>query len=238
MKFVLLGVIAITTLPGCSQHDSQNLPLTEVSTAYRTEADDPANPANPYDHVGRLHNELSEAYMEMHPSGASTTFLIGNWNTFASVHPEFSRLRPAYVLPGAARVDYFRDNPMSSLTAAIAGSPLSAASKASFTTFLLHYFYLVGEDVPYATLHDFVVAYERDVSDDPAVTAPERHLIWSVTSIVRHTYHMRKKKLRTRPRDRDWDISWGNIAAPIQEMENGEASAIAMASLTGLAANE
>lgn len=198
----------------------------------------PENAANDYDAAGQLHNDISESYLANGLVPTTTAAAIQQVQAIANSNIEYQSLVPSnYVSPTATRIDYIMNNQQSSTLDIIANSGMSLRAKLSLTTFLntVMEYKSQGKDIDY--LYPFIIDYETNTISDPALTAMDRKVILTTTSITRYGFYFAQKH-RRKPRDRDWDISWGNIVAGTEGSSESSAKAIMMATVAGILSNK
>jgi hypothetical protein len=195
----------------------------------------PENQANPYDIAGQLHNDITEAYLNSVPITTTTANTIAAVEAIANANPAFLSVKPgSYVSPTAARIDYITGNEVTAASQIIANAALSQKAKLSLSDFIDTLMDYREANVPYETIYQYIIAYETMVVNDTLLTANDKKIMLTTSSISRYGFYLRKK----RPRDRDWDISWGNIVAGIEGIGEDMAKAIVMSAATGIVHNK
>jgi hypothetical protein len=87
------------------------------------------------------------------------------------------------------------------------------------------------------SIYQFIIAYEADIIKSGDFDLHDKQVILTTTSITRYALYFAKKH-RRRPRDRDWDISWGNIVGGTEGSSENTAKAIIMSTVIGLITNK
>jgi hypothetical protein len=195
----------------------------------------PENQANPYDIAGQLHNTITEAYLNSMPVTTTTANTIADVEAIANANPSFLSVKPgSYVSPTAARIDYIAANEVTAASQIISNAALSQKAKLSLSDFIDMLMDYREANMPYETIYQYIIAYETSVANDTLLTIGDKRIMLTTSSISRYAFYLRKK----RPRDRDWDISWGNIVAGIEGVGEDMAKAIVMSAVTGIVHNK
>jgi len=219
-------------LTSCEAEDSETIPQTELMAR---EASFPDNPANPYDAAGRLYTDITEAYILNGTTVGTTAGAIAITESLAESNTDYLAIKPgSYLSPTAMRIDYIATHGKFATDEAIATAGLTIKAGQSLTAFLDD---LMDYDAAtdYGILYDYIVKYETSVLTDPMLTSYDQRILLTTSSIARHGFYLKKKK---RPRDRDWDISWGNITGGIEGSTEDMAKAVVMAVSAGIVLNE
>lgn len=232
MRISFASVLAFLTFSSCNV-ETDDLPTLPAQT--RTLAEGADNPANPFDYVGSCSYRLTEHYL-VHHTATPTATMLGQWQAMCLLDTEFASLAPTpFLLPTAAHLDSLVAAPLDRFRDALQASSLGAGARDSLTGFLTDYMERVADDADFGEVYDFVVAYEGEVMKSRP-HGGERRILLAVSSVARHSYHLRKKK--PRPRDRDWDILWTNFTGVLEGIEESDAHAIAVGSVAAIALNE
>jgi hypothetical protein len=198
----------------------------------------PENAANDYDAVGQLYDAISEQYLVSGLISTSTAGTIQQVEGIANLSSEYQSIVPGtYTSPSATRIDYIVSNQQLSTADIIANSGMSAKAKSSLTAFLNTLMDYKSQGKGITEMYPFIVNYESNVIADSVLTATDRKVILSTTSISRYAFSFAGKH-RRKPRDRDWDISWGNIVAGTEGSVDNSAKAIIMTAVAGIIANK
>lgn len=206
------------------------LPVTEAHREVSAE-----NSANDYDATGKLMYDICHDYLDQNLNLSVTDSIVDVVESLADLNPVFLTLRPShYISPSSSRIDFIvgTSTPLGIIT----GSGLSLNAKQSLTDFLTDLMDLRDLDADYDEVYDFIVDYESTIMSNTAFSTQDRKIMLVGTSISRYGFYFAKKH-RRKPRDRDWDISWGHIVAGIDGSEDNLAKAIIMASAVNLISN-
>ena len=198
----------------------------------------PGNICNEYDQIGQIHNEITEEFLDFGENKGNTDLIITETESLANLNSNFLKIKaPSYESPVATRIDYILDNPQQSTSEIISTSSLSLQSQLALTEFLTKVMNYKAQKVPYEIIYHYIIQFEGNVNL-ASYNLNDRRIILSTTSITRHAFYFAAKKKKKRPRDRDWDISWGNITAGTEGSEEDFSKAIIMSVVAGLRFNQ
>ena len=93
------------------------------------------------------------------------------------------------------------------------------------------------QQAAYEIVYQFIIAYETGIIANGDYDAHDKRIILTTTSITRYAFYFAKTH-RRKPRDRDWDISWGNIIGGTEGSSESTAKAITMATVIGVMTNK
>lgn len=241
MKNLYLWIAIITILSSCSPDDKaeqvqKNLSV-QSNLAMRKTGLYPENMANEFDSSGQLHNEISEAYLAGNTSETTTAAILGRIETIANANSDFNALKTGYYSPSTSRLDYIFSNQYSCYLDIISNSSMSLKGKLSLSEFLASVMLQRDQGQPYEMIYEFIISYESSILADPLLTGSDRRIILTTASITRYSFYFAQKH-KKKPRDRDWDISWGNIVAGTEGDESSMAKAIIMSATLGIMSNK
>jgi len=243
MKTLTLWTFILILFTSCSTESetadtSENQSNLEDEVAlYRADIN-PANSSNTYDAAGQLYYDISDSYHAQGKTSVTTSGTIEQVETIANLNEEFQTLRPAtYLSPTVARIDYILSNQQATALGIISNSSLSTKAKLSLTEFITNLMVYRNQQADYEVIYPFIIAYETATIADNGYTANDKKIILTTSSIARYEFYFAKKH-RRKPRDRDWEISWGHIIAGTDGSEHSTANAIVMASVCNLIDNK
>ena len=243
MKTLTLWTIILVLFTSCST-ESEPASLSEspnkVADTYlqRITGLYPENIANAYDSAGQLYYDVSESYLTQGNISVTTATTISQVEAIANSSEEFQALRPAtYTSPTASRIDYILNDQQVTALNIISNSSLSEKAKISLRGFLTSLMTYRDLQVEYDVIYDFVIDYETAILADSDFTANDQKVILATASISRYGFYFAEKRKR-KPRDRDWEISWGHIVAAIDGSEESTAKAIVMSAVCGIISNK
>jgi len=231
----LWSVLLITTIISSScNDDSYNSEVsTEENTSYQMrQADDPSNSANTYDIAGQLHIELTEGYLLSNPKPITLGTTIAAVELIANLNPTFLSMRPYdYVSPTASRMEHILTNG----NKAINNLAISASAKSSLAHFIDTLMIYQDNSTDFADVYSYIINYEASVMLNNSYNEMDKRILLTTSSIARHAMHFARK--RKKPRDRDWDISWGSIVAGGSGTEESMSKAVVMSAVAGIDLN-
>jgi hypothetical protein len=242
MKTLTLWTIILILFSSCSTneqtsnlHNQSNL---TVASLHRKTGLYPENSNNPYDAAGQLYYDFSEIYLMQGKFSTTTAGTISQIEEIASLNEEFLTLRPAtYLSPTPARIDYILNNQEITAMSIIANSSMTASGKSSLTGFLISLMGYRDMQKEYDFIYSFVLEYETAVIADNSLTVNDKKIILTTTSISRYGFYFASRH-RRKPRDRDWEISWGHIIAGTDGSEANTAEAIIKSAVCGIITNK
>ena len=197
----------------------------------------PENAENTFDAAGQLQNDIIEIYLAQGNPPGTTATAISNVESIANANAEFQALRPDnYTSPLASRIDYIMNKQAEGLSI-IDNSSMSLNAKLSLTGFISTVMSYRDLQKEYDFIYKFIIDYETGIVADNALTSNDKKIILTTTSITRYGFYFASKH-RRKPRDRDWDISWGHIIAATDGSEESTASAIVKSTVCGIITNE
>ena len=248
MKFInqwtiLSSFIIITTyailFTSCTLDSDANRPLVPDEPSQRITGLYPENASNIYDSAGQLHNEIAEAYLAGGFNPTTTAGTISQIEVLATTNSEFQLLVPSnYVSPTAMEIESILSATKGDCLDIIANSAMTTNSKLSLLTFLDTLMVYRDQQVDYDTIHQYVIDYEMSIINDKSLPATDSKVILTTTSIARYAFYFARKHKKKRPKDRDWEISWGNITAGTQGSDESLAKAIVMSTVCGIISNK
>lgn len=193
-----------------------------------------ANANNPYDVAGRLHDEILNACQAEGPLPVALSGIISSVETVANNNPTFYALAGTTYQPlSAVRLQYILDNPFLSRTAIIQESDLSLKAQSDINSFIDQVLPLCSGNASYDAIYDFVVGYEALVLADGGLTAYDKKVILTATSMVRYAAYKRKRPKKNT--DLDWELNVTHIVGSIEGSSFGTSEAITTGLCLGFA---
>lgn len=243
MKTLTLWTIILTLFVSCSTENETSISddtQTEITTdaMLRKTGLYPENSNNIYDAAGQLYYDISDAYLMQGNVSVTTAGTISQVESIANMNEEYLTIRPAtYVSPTTARIDYILSNQQATALNIIANSSMTANAKLSLTNFLTTLMLYRDLQKEYDDIYRLIVDYETVIIADNTLTANDKKIILTTTSVSRYGFYFASKH-RRKPRDRDWEISWGHIIASTDGSEDNTASAIVKSAVCGIIINK
>jgi len=243
MKTLTLWTIILTLFVSCST-ENETLVADGIQTnitnneVLRKTGVHPENGANIYDAAGQLYYDISDAYLLQGNTSVTTSGTISQIESIANLNEEYLTLRPAtYLSPTAARIDYILSNQQVTALNIISNSSMTANAKLSLSGFLTELMNYSDLQKDYDSIYKLIVDYETAIIESNTLTANDKKIILTTTSVSRYGFYFASKH-RRKPRDRDWDISWGHIIASTDGSEENTASAIVKSAVCGIIINK
>lgn len=243
MKTLTLWTIILTLFASCSTENETSISddgQTNITsnTVLRKSGLYPENSNNLYDAAGQLYYAISDTYLLQENVSVTTTGTISQIESIANLNEEYVTLRPAtYLSPTAARIDYILSNQQTTALNIIASSSMTANAKLSLSNFLTTLMIYRDLQKEYDLIYRLIVDYETAIIESNTLTANDKKIILTTTSVSRYGFYFASKH-RRKPRDRDWDISWGHIIASTDGSEENTASAIVKSAVCGIITNK
>lgn len=243
MKTLTLWTIILTLFTSCSTENETSISddgQTNITsnTVLRKSGLYPENSNNLYDAAGQLYYAISDTYLLQGNVSVTTTETITQIESIANLNEEYVTLRPAtYLSPTAARIDYILSNQQTTALNIIASSSMTANAKLSLSNFLTTLMIYRDLQKEYDLIYRLIVDYETAIIESNTLTANDKKIILTTTSVSRYGFYFASKH-RRKPRDRDWDISWGHIIASTDGSEENTASAIVKSAVCGIITNK
>lgn len=193
-----------------------------------------ANANNPYDIAGRLHDEVLNTCQAEGPLPVTLSGIINRVEIVANNNPIFYALAGTTYQPlSAVRLQYILDNPFLSRIAIIQESAMSLKAQSDINSFIDEVLPLCGGNASYDAIYDFVVGYEALVLADGGLTAYDKKVILTATSMVRYAAYKRKRPKKNT--DLDWELNVTHIVGSIEGSSFGTSEAITTGLCLGFA---
>ncbi|CAM4041979.1 hypothetical protein FLSI110296_10585 [Flavobacterium sinopsychrotolerans] len=246
MKFIYLCLIVIPFFISCSESTDAIASDTKArvsKSSNRLIADSgsivsPENDLNPYDIAGQLHAELYAVYYAEDSLSSSVASIADRVTMLANENESFTALAGIdYSFLSTDRVTYILSTIDSCTPEIIDASLVAPEAKNSFTTFVNSLFVLCETESNYAVIHDFVVTYENEISENSSFSLSDKEVILTTTSIARYAVYERKKRPKKNT-DPEWDLLVANIAGGTEGSAESLEKAIVMSLITSIAENE
>lgn len=217
--------IVLVMLPflglSCSEETAYQMEGTHAGNyGARGAVSEAANPANPYDRAGRIHDEIVEALENYDFKGHSVAGIAHIVDSTVGMHQEIG---PApSLLSVSERVNEISAlaDGCTSLGDVVEASTLRAEAKVSILE-LANSLQLMADD-SYENIRQAIMFYEAGVLASSAFDIREKKTILTATSVVRYSVRRKKRK------DKDWETSV-SIAAAVSGDEESIFSRIKMA---------
>lgn len=216
--------------------------ITEAATTSselfsRTATELPGNAANPYDDAGWIHNEIFESYYESGNKPTTLSGIITKVETLADANTGFQSLKTTSYHPvSVTRIQYLLDHKNTCVAEVLSASSMSSRAKLSFSSFINSLDVVFDTETNCDVLYQFVVDYEKEILNDTLLTAKDKQIILTTTSIARHSAYLAKKKPKKNT-DPDWTILIVNVIGAVDGAEFGTAESLVEGLVCGIATN-
>lgn len=243
MKTLTLWTIILTLFASCSTENETSISddsQTNITSnaALRKTGLYPENSNNIYDTAGQLYYAISDTYLLQGNVSVTTAGTISQVESIANLNEEYLTLRPAtYLSPTAARIDYILSNQQVTALNIISNSSMTANAKLSLSSFLTTLMVYRDLQKEYDDIYRLIIDYETTIIANGTLSTNDKKIILTTTSVSRYGFYFASKH-RRKPRDRDWEISWGHIIAPTDGSEDSTASAIVKSAVCGIIINK
>ena len=237
MKINYLYFIAISFFISCDSSESDS--LQSSSTAYRkTTSDPPFNSFNTFDYAGQIHNEILSSYYDQTSLPTSIDSIISLVSQITKNHHYFiNSSNLGLDSLSSVQVQFILSSPEDALKNFMDSSTLSETPKNSLNDFILGLLVYIETDVSYDLIYAHIRDYESSVFTNEYYTSAEKERILSVTSIVRHSIYMKKKKPKKNT-DPDWDWLTTSIVGASARVSGDLSYAIASSIVGGIVENK
>ena len=197
-----------------------------------------ANPNNPFDGVGQIHDELLAAYFA-DDNLPTTLYGIANRVSLLAVgNTSFNSLSTTpYSFHSLERVGYISSHLDTCTPEIIENSLDTSAAKLSLTNYISSLMSLCATENDYAVIYSFIVSYEATVLGTSSFTSRDKMVILKTASISRFSAYTRKKRPK-KNRDPEWDYMVGNIIAGADGADEGSQERIIKALIVGVWENQ
>ncbi len=234
---IALFIMMSTGIVSCSSDNEITNSENINSTSAKYVSSLPGNDANPYDEVGWLYIELFDTYYTNGNLGGTVSQIVTKVQTIADANANFAAIKGSrYQNVSSTNVLYLLEHPTTCVNDVISASSMSTNGKSSLAGFVNFFIGFLGKESDCDVIYQKVVNYENEVLLNTALTQTDKRIIFTTTSVARHSaYRMTKKPKKNT--DPDWTVLIGNIIASTEGSGYGSGEAATMALVTGIAQN-
>lgn len=235
MKNLLSLLVIITSLlVSCTSEniddteplDSEVLKEKSVNTGKMLTTDNPANPANPYDIAGKIHNDILDSYLTGNHSCTTIAEISQKVDSISALNSDLLNL--ATNLPiSYGEIQEIIDDPQLELEQTIANAPMTNTAKECLSDFMASM--LLWEGNEYSVIHQSIISFETSVVSSVMFSTEEKRIILTTSSIARYSMYYSKKR-----KDKDWETSVGNRAGALQGAIDNSCTAIKKSTVAGI----
>ena len=241
MKKFILAILAFALLNSCSgDHEFSEIDTNGTDLIRQERLGDilPQNSDNDFDVAGILHNEIAIQYYDRKTFPTTSAGIAALVDSIANSNNGFLSIKGSnYGGVPVQRVDFLLQPRDSCVSRVIKTSGLSSRAKLQLRGFVNDLEDLIENEDSYPVIYSFITSFESAVMGDSLLSANDKEVVLTTTSIARHSAHMKKKKPK-RPRDPDWDWLTANIMSGTDGAVDGTADAVTRAVVTGIADND
>lgn len=228
---MLLGILIFPfIIMSCNtEENTEDLPLNKkVNFQRKDTVVRPENADNPYDSVGRLHNEVLDIYLATRSVSKTTEDIMAQIQSITS-SDSINIVQDCNRLSILDTINFIVANPQNSAVSIIDNSILSSDGKDN----LLEFIELLDviKTSEYEDIYQFIASYESEILSSTILNNYDKRVILTTSSIVRYSMYYDKKK------DRDWDGSVGNFIGAIVGSLDSSLSPVTMALVVGISYN-
>lgn len=187
----------------------------------------PENPANIYDYVGKLHNDILDVYLAGNYQYTTIAQISQQVEIIAVSNNDTLLLGTGTILPTNLNVvQEIINNPQAKLDQAIVNSVMTSAAKNSLSNFMNNM--LLWENHSYEEIYQSIISYEAAVITNSTFNDEDKRIILTTSSIIRYSiyYDIVEK-------DKDWDTSVGHRVGGLSGAIDNSSAAIIRSLVTG-----
>lgn len=186
----------------------------------------PANIANPYDDIGKQHNNVLGIYLATYPPTDSTRTIMTQVQLI-TLSNTFSIMQDCNSPYAFEAISAILANPQNYVTSTIENSTLTTPAKTSLLDFINSWPALQTQD--FESIYQFIITFESGILTNSLLTSEDKRIILTASTIARYSFYYKESK------DRDWDTTIGNCVGGIVGALNDSLSPVTMALVTGIA---
>lgn len=188
----------------------------------------PENPANIYDYVGKLHNDILDVYLAGNYQYTTIAQISLQVEIIAAANNDLMLLDTGTILPTNLNViQEIINNPQAQLDQAIVNSTMTSTAKNSLSSFMSNL--LLWENHSYEEIYQSILSYESTVISNPVFDNEDKRIILTTSSIVRYSIYYDVVE-----KDKDWDTSIGHRVGGLSGALDNSSVAIIRSLVTGI----
>lgn len=235
-KYFFISIYAFIVI-ACDSSESEVETLENSFLRLEARSEPPFNASNLFDIAGAVHNELLYDYHDSIFLPYSLDSIANRVNVKAKNHPFFENLETQdFSMVPNSRIEELVFQGRSIFPSLINELSLSIPVKAEFEWFITSILNKIDADAGYTDIYTTVVAYETSLENNTLYTVEERAYILTVTTIIRHSVHVKEKRPKKNT-DPDWDWLTANVFGAVEGARYGMPSAITTALKAGIKEN-
>jgi|SRR6218665_1931602 len=236
MKKFYSCLIILTFFASCA-NDENNDQESDTSLSKKgADALLPANVVNPYDHAGRIYDELFDSYYDGSIRPASIESVILQVEAIANANESLNDLDDGHLPLFVERIQYLAGLGNGDIASIVTTSGLSPAAKTSFSNFLISITALYDSETDASKMYNAIVKYEGTVLNNESLTFNDQRVILTTTSIMRYSSYRAKKKPKKNT-DPYWNIWVTHVFGGEEGAEENLEKAILQGLVIGIVSN-
>jgi hypothetical protein len=233
--FVILPLLIIScTADSIDAIDrSENKVITKKSekSTRREQNVTPDNPANDYDMVGKLHNELLDTYFAGNYQYSTIPQISEQIEVITAANNNPALLNLGTNIPlNLEEMQAIVNNPEATLEQIIANSSMTTDAKISLSSFMDAIILWKNEE--YGTIYQSIISFESSVINNSQFNIEDKRIILTSSSIVRHSLYYAKER-----KDKDWETSVGNRIGGVSGAIDQSLTSVKKALIIGISQN-
>lgn len=235
---LLLAVVLTSLIVSCTTENFDTITVLESgitkaklehiakSTSKSTQTLSPENPDNIYDFVGKIHNDILDAYLSRNYTFNTIAEISQKVDSISALNEDF--LNTGSNLPiNFQEIQEVITDPQIKFNQVVANSSMTNAAKICLSNFMNSI--LVWETNDYSEIHQSIVVFEESVMLNTAFNIDDRRIILTTSSIARYSLYYSKER-----KDKDWETSVGNRVGAVIGAVTNSGTAVKKSIVTGL----
>jgi len=239
MKKIYSCLIILTFFASCTNDENSRQDIIPASKNKGIGSSDilPAYSSNPYDNAGRICDEIFDAYYDGTSRPTNVQAVIAEVEDIANSSTLFMNISGSYQPLSEERIQYLSNRTSEDIVSIIGASSLSATANTNYSNFLISFSALYDSEPDAFKIYISVVNYEETILTNGLLTANDKRIILTSTSVLRYTAYRAKKKPKKNT-DPDWLISVTHAFGTEEGAEENMAKAIVEGLVTGIVSNK
>lgn len=182
----------------------------------------PLTTSNPYDEIGELHNVLFDTYLATPNTSDTIEDIATEVNNLISLFANLPQTTISIDSLFTGKVEQFIRYPEQSLDTIVSQIGLSTTAKSKLLNLIEITSGITTTDINEALFQ--VVTFEEQIFSNTILSTREKEIIFKVSSIAKYSLYDNGDR-----KDKDWDLSVGNIVASTYGANNNSQDALLLA---------
>lgn len=217
-KILLCGVLLclITLMSSCDKEE-----ITSTHQQQFKKVSFQMSSENPYDEVGLLYNVLFDTYLTLEHTVDSIEDIAIEVNRLITIYTSLEQTTIPVNSEFTDWIEQIVNNPEDELDVIVSETDLSIRAKAKLNNLinLVSGVTITNYDETLIT----IISYEKEIIIDVSLTLKEKEIILTVSSILKYSLYDNGDR-----KDKDWDLSVGNIVATVYGATHSRQDALLM----------